>query len=96
MFKHVGKKLQSLGKILAWIGIIASVIIAGFLIYGGLNTYDYLMIASGVIVLIILPLLVLTSCYFLIGFGRIVSTTREMKEDIKSIKHKLKEDEQKH
>lgn len=96
MFTHVGKKLQFLGKILAWIGIVASLIIAGLLIYGGLNTYDYLMIISGAIVLVLMPLIIYAYCLVLIGFGKIVSSTREIKDDVKSIKHKLKEDEQKH
>ena len=56
MYTNIGSKIQKVAKIIAWIGIVLTVLIAAFMIYGGVNSYNMDMLVQGVVTLIIGPL----------------------------------------
>lgn len=89
MYSNVGKKIQTLAKVIAWIGIILCVICGAFILYGGINTYNLEMIVNGAALIIIGPLCSWISSLTLFGFGDLIDSNKQMKNDIKEIKDKI-------
>lgn len=89
MYSNVGKKIQTLAKVIAWIGIIFSLLLGGLELYGGINTYDYNMIINAIVIMIFGPLLSWISAITLYGFGNLVESNSQMKDEIIEIKNKI-------
>lgn len=89
MFNNIGKKIQTLAKVICWVGIIFTVLLGAFCLYGGINTYNYEMIANGIILIILGPLSSWISSLTLFGFGELVDSNKQMKEDIEELKNKI-------
>ena len=70
MFESIGKKIMSLAKIVAWIGIIASVVIGTVQI-----SVDETYIFSGIIVILMGSLVSWLSSFLLYGFGKLIDNT---------------------
>jgi len=70
MFESIGKKIMSLAKIVAWIGIIASVVIGTVQI-----SVDETFIFSGIIVILMGSLVSWLSSFLLYGFGKLIDNT---------------------
>lgn len=92
MYKNVGKKIQTLAKVIAWIGIVFFIILGGLSLYGGLNTADYNMIAQGIFCLLFGPLVSWLSSLTLVGFGKLIQTTEETKAEVEKIAAEVKKD----
>ena len=90
MYKNVGKKIQTLAKVVAWIGIIFFVLCGAVVLYGGLNTYNYQMIFSGAIMIILCPILCWLGSLMSFGFGKIVETNEASKNRLDSIEEEIK------
>lgn len=91
MYTNIGKKIQTLAKVLAWVGIIFFVIVGAFAIYGGVNTANVNMIAEGVLFFAICPFLCWLSSLTMVGFGKLIETNEEMKNKVDEIERKIKE-----
>lgn len=91
MYKNVGKKIQTLAKVVVWFGIIVCVLVGGLSIYGGLNTNNVDMTAKGVLIFFVGPILCWLSSLTTVGFGKLIETNESMKEEIDSL-HKTVED----
>lgn len=77
MYKNIGKKIKVLAQVVAWIGIIASVI-AGicFIIVGANSYYDGgEMILAGFAVMIVGAFFSWISAFFTYGFGELVDNS---------------------
>lgn len=90
MFRNVGKKIQTFAKIFTWIGIVLGVICGGIVIYGGLNTLNYAMLAEGIAILIITPVLSWYSGLLIVGFGKLIDNTRLIRDSNESISRHIK------
>lgn len=91
MYKNVGNKIQTVAKIVAWLGIVFTALLALITIYGGLNTNDIEMIVNGVVLLIFGPLASWLSSLTLVGFGKLVQTNDEMKNQIERLNDQVNE-----
>lgn len=89
MYNNVGKKIQTLAKILAWVGIIFFVLVGAVTIYGGLNTYNYVMVGQGVLFALICPVLCWLSSLTAFGFGSLIETNEKMKNDIQELRNTI-------
>lgn len=85
MFKNVGSKIQTLAKIICWLGIILFVLCGVVMLYAGINVTDYNYISSGVILLIVGPISCWASSLALVGFGKLVQDNSEMKDKINEL-----------
>ena len=72
MFDNIGKKIKSLASILCWVGIIAYVIAAIIMIAIGVDEYEDVLTAFGVILLFVGPLMSWISSFFMYGFGELI------------------------
>ena len=95
MYKNVGKKIQTLAKVLAWIGIIFFVLIGAFALYGGLNTSDYNMLGEGFVFVLIMPVVCWLSSLSMVGFGKLIETNEEMKVQLINLNKKVEQLENK-
>ncbi|MDY4252496.1 SHOCT domain-containing protein [Clostridium sp.] len=81
MFENIGGKIKTLAKILCWVGIILSVLIAMILFIeakeGSYKTEDLYM-NLGCIYLIFGPLVSWVSSFFIYGFGELIERTTEI------------------
>ena len=91
MYKNVGKKIQKLAKFVAWLGIIFFVVIGVASTYGGLNTNNYQMIAQGIVFLVVCPILCWLSSLTAFGFGTLIETNEQMKNDIQDLNNTVKD-----
>lgn len=91
MYKNVGKKIQTLAKIVAWIGIICFIVIGAVVLYGGLNTNDFQMIAGGIFLMIICPILCWLGSLTAVGFGKLVETNEQTNNKIENLIDIVKE-----
>lgn len=91
MYKNVGKKIQTLAKIVAWIGIICFVLTGGIVLYGGLNTNDYQMITGGIFLVVICPILCWLGSLTAFGFGKLVETNEQTDKKIENLTEIVKE-----
>ena len=89
MYTNIGKKIQALAKALAWVGIILSLLIGAFSLYGGINTADANMIAQGIVFFAICPFICWLSSLTMVGFGKLIETNEEMKNKIEEINSKI-------
>lgn len=99
MFTNIGKKIKVLAKVLCWIGIIGGIISGISLIAVGASGAGFsasyygsssfvgggALIAVGVVMLILLPLLAWVSSFVLYGFGEMVENTDEIKHSNEEI-----------
>lgn len=81
MFENIGGKIETLAKVLCWVGIILSVLIAMILFIeakeGSYKTEDLYM-NLGCIYLIFGPLVSWVSSFFIYGFGELIERTTEI------------------
>lgn len=91
MYKNVGKKIQTLAKVLAWVGIIFFILVGVATIYGGLNTYNYVMVGQGILFLIVCPILCWLSSLTAFGFGTLIETNESMKNEVEDLHKTVKE-----
>ncbi|WP_294362340.1 SHOCT domain-containing protein [uncultured Clostridium sp.] len=81
MFENIGGKIKTLAKVLCWVGIILSVLIAMILFIeakeGSYKTEDLYM-KLGCIYLIFGPLVSWVSSFFIYGFGELIDRTTEI------------------
>ena len=81
MFDNIGGKIKTLAKVLCWVGIIFSVLIAIILFIeakeGSYRTEDLYM-KLGCIYLIFGPLISWVSSFFMYGFGELIERTTEV------------------
>ena len=99
MFTNIGRKIKVLAKVLCWIGIIGGIVSGiSLIIVGAKGTgiaMDYYgstsvvggaaLIAVGVVLLIVLPLLAWVSSFLLYGFGEMVDSTSDIKRSNEEI-----------
>ena len=99
MFTNIGKKIKVLAKVLCWIGIIGGIISGISLIAVGASGAGFsagyygsssfvgggALIAVGVVMLILLPLLAWVSSFVLYGFGEMVDSTSDIKQSNEEI-----------
>ncbi len=71
MFDNTGRKIKVMAKILAWIGIILSVIGGGALMF----LFDGELVFIGVAIMIVGSLVSWVSSWFLYGYGEIIENT---------------------
>lgn len=77
MYKNIGKKIKVLAQVVAWIGIIASVIAGICFIIVGANSYygGGAMILAGFAVMIVGAFFSWISAFFTYGFGELVDNS---------------------
>lgn len=91
MYSNIGKKIQTLAKVVAWIGIVLCVLVGGLTLYGGLNTNNVDMTAKGIICFFIGPIVCWLSSLTMVGFGKLIETNESMKQEIESLNKTVKE-----
>lgn len=89
MFNNIGGKIKALAKVLCWIGIIISVLIAivvfiaageaGQVVFNGYRYDSSSMILPGILILILGPLLSWINSFLLYGFGTLVENSEFIK-----------------
>ncbi len=81
MFENIGGKIKTLAKVLCWVGIIFSVLVA-IILFIEANEGSYrtegLYIRLGCIFLIIGPLVSWINSFFMYGFGELIERTTEV------------------
>ena len=86
MFSNIGKKIQTLGKIVCWLGIITFVLMGLMIAVGGYAVGDYsetpidgaAAVVVGILVIVIGPVASWVSSFTLIGFGKLVETNEQI------------------
>ena len=85
MFSNIGKKIQTLGKIVCWLGIITFVLLGLMIAVGGYTVSDYgthvdgaAAVVVGILVIIIGSVASWVSSFTLIGFGKLVETNEQI------------------
>ncbi len=77
MFENIGGKIKVLAKVLCWIGIVLSVIIAISMFDSANDAYgaaEDMYMTMGIVYLILGPLLSWVGSFFAYGFGELVET----------------------
>ena len=86
MFSNIGKKIQTLGKIVCWLGIITFVLMGLMIAVGGYAVDDYYgtqisgaaAVVVGILVIVIGSVASWVSSFTLIGFGKLVETNEQI------------------
>ena len=83
MYRNIGAKIKTLAAVLAWVGIIVSVI-AGIVMIGiGVDSRDgEAMMALGLGYIVLGPLLSWISSLVLYGFGELVDRSKNIDEKL--------------
>lgn len=80
MFQNIGGKIKLLGKIVAWTGIIFSLVIGVIFIVVGmdLNVNAGVAVGIGVFILVFGPIVSWISSFMLVGFGELIEKVNEI------------------
>ena len=82
MFNNIGGKIKALAKVMCWIGIVMSVLSGIMTIVAGASSYDATSaIVSGVVIIIVGPLLSWIGSFFTYGFGELVENSQYLKKN---------------
>ena len=93
MYKNVGKKIQTVAKVFAWIGIIIFLLIGAIVLYAGLNSSSANVSAYGILLLVIAPIVVWLSSLTMVGFGKLVQTSEETKAEVEKLAALIKKEQ---
>ena len=86
MFDNVGGKIKGFAKVVCWIGISASIILALVLFVaasGARYSLQTTLILSGIAVLCVGPLLAWLGSLFTYGFGELIEQTTAINENLR-------------
>ncbi len=84
MFSNIGKKIQTLGKVVCWLGIITFVLMGLMIAVGGYAVGDLpqfgraAAVVVGILVIVIGSVVSWVSSFTLIGFGKLVETNEQI------------------
>ncbi|MDR1328063.1 MAG: SHOCT domain-containing protein [Oscillospiraceae bacterium] len=80
MYNNIGEKIKGLAKVIAWIGIIVSVIAGLILIVEGSDSYygGGILISVGIVVVVVGTLVSWIASWFMYGFGELIEKTAEI------------------
>lgn len=85
MFNNIGKKIQTVAKVIAYIGIALSLLIGvAFVIYGIKENEKYFY--DGIALLIVGPLTSWLSSLTMFGFGKLIEDTEAIRKDVENNK----------
>lgn len=82
MFNNIGRKIQTLAMAICWIGIGFFVTVGSIALYYGYKTHMQILMAGGVLVLILGPLMSWISIFNIYAFGNLVENVQEIKEQL--------------
>lgn len=85
MFKNVGKKIQTVAKVIAYIGIALSLLLGIVLVVYGARENEKLFY-DGLTLLIVGPLTSWLSSLTMYGFGKLIEDTEAIRKDIENNK----------
>ncbi len=85
MFSNIGKKIQTLGKIVCWLGIIMFVLLGLMTAVCGYTVSDYgtpadgaAAVVTGILIIVIGSIASWVSSFMMVGFGRLVETNEQI------------------
>ncbi len=79
MYANVGGKIKGLAKVMAWVGIIASIILGiSTMVMAGQSYYAMPGILSGLVIMVLGSLGAWISSWVLYGFGEVVEKVSEI------------------
>ncbi len=90
MFSNIGRKIKKLASLVAWLGIIGSIIsgaITFYELYNGYYTEDFAWI--GIIVAIVGAVASWIGSFLLYGFGELIEQTSEINKKISIPENKI-------
>jgi len=78
MFSNIGSKIKTTAKVIAWIGIIISIIIGFMLSSQGCDNDEGIVIFTGISIMVGGSILSWVSSFFMYGFGELIERATEI------------------